>query len=191
MRGYTLEDGVIVLHRTLTELDRFVQEFLKILIQHTDYLVVSGYVSIATGRTRGTEDVDILVPRQGREAFRRLFQDLREHGFWCLQGESDVYGYIDKLHSVRFARKDELFPNIELIPFVGGTKEYEFRRPQRLRFDGCELKIPPLEFEILYKEVALGSAKDMDDARHLRTLFKGILRKERFAEFEKVIRGAH
>ena len=53
MEGYSLENNTIVVNRELTELDLFVKEFIAILKKHTDYLIVSGFVSISTGRTRG------------------------------------------------------------------------------------------------------------------------------------------
>ncbi len=56
--AYAVKDDVIILHRDLTELDLFLKQFLDVLKNHCDYVVVSGYVSITTGRTRGTEDID-------------------------------------------------------------------------------------------------------------------------------------
>jgi len=84
-RGYVIENGTIVIQRKLTQLDEFVQKFVRILEKHSDYLIVSGYVSISTGRTRGTEDVDIIFPVAARENFRNLFEALTENGFWCYQ----------------------------------------------------------------------------------------------------------
>ena len=59
MNSYTMEDNVIVINRDLTELDIFVRDFLNVFKKHNDYLIVSGFVSIVTGRSRGTEDVDM------------------------------------------------------------------------------------------------------------------------------------
>ena len=58
--------------------------------------MVSGYVSVCTGRARGTEDVDILFPVPGREVFRALFEDLTKNGFWCYQTDNaeEAYGYV-------------------------------------------------------------------------------------------------
>jgi len=47
-RAYMVERGVIIINRSLTELDLFVKEFLSILEKYSDYLVVSGFVSIST-----------------------------------------------------------------------------------------------------------------------------------------------
>ena len=84
-KGYNLKDNVIIIERDLNELDFFVLDFLEILKKHSDYLVVSGYVSISTGRTRATEDVDVLVPLMDKKEFGELFNELRTSGFWCYQ----------------------------------------------------------------------------------------------------------
>ena len=154
-KGYILQDDTIVIQRNLTELDLFVKKFLEVLKKHTNYLVVSGYVSICTGRVRGTEDIDILFPILKKEEFKTLFEDLTNNGFWCYQEDiyDDVYEYIQNMSSIRFALKDQMFPNIELIPFDKNrkAKHFEFSQPQKIRIDDFEFKIPQIEFEILYK----------------------------------------
>ena len=193
MEGYKLEGDAIILNRELTVLDLFVKDFLEVLRKHSDYLIVSGFVSIATGRPRGTEDVDILIPVMDKEIFKGLFLDLQESGFWCYQGDDakEVYSdYVKDMINIRFARKDEMFPNMEVV-FINETrkaKHYEFTHPQKMKVKDFEFKIPPLEFEILYKEIVLAGEKDMQDAKHLRILFSDILKKEKFKECEGVIR---
>ena len=61
-KGYVIEGDTIVIQRNLTQLDKFEQKFIRIVNEHSSYLVLSGYVSISIGRTRGTEDVDIIFP---------------------------------------------------------------------------------------------------------------------------------
>ena len=78
MKGYEVINNIIIVNRDLTELDIFLRDFLNILKKHSDYLVVSGFVSIATGRTRGTEDIDMLVPVMKKEKFERFFNELNE-----------------------------------------------------------------------------------------------------------------
>ena len=53
-KDFAIENGAIVINRKLTDLDRFVRSFLDVLKKRSDYLIVSGFVSIATGRARGT-----------------------------------------------------------------------------------------------------------------------------------------
>lgn len=192
-KGYTVEEGIIVINRELEELDRFIQAFLEVFKKHSDYLVVRGYVSICSGRTRGTEDVDVFFPLIDKDKFQDLLDDLIKNGYWCYQGESveEIYPYVKNLGSIRFARKDELFPNIELVSFdeTKKAKQFEFDHPQKIRIKDFEFKIPPIEFEILYKEIILTGKKDIADAKHLRTFYSEILRKEKFKEYEPIILG--
>ncbi len=189
-KGYDIQNGTIIIKRELSELDKFVKGFLDILKKHSDYLVVSGFVSISTGRTRGTEDVDVLVPIMEKSNFDNLFKELQKE-FWCYQGDNskEVYDYIKNKESVRFARKNKMFPNIEFIPINESRKLkfFEFSHPQKIKIKNFEFKIPPLEFEILYKEIILNGKKDIADAKHLRTFFLEILKKENFLKYRKII----
>src|SRR3989338_9756144 len=192
MKGYELKDNVLIIKRELTSLDLFVKDFLSILKKYSDYLVVSGYVSISTGRTRGTEDVDIIFPIMEKSLFSSLFEDLKKNNFWCYQGNNaeESYSYVKNLQSLRFARINEIFPNIEFIPFnkTKKAKLFEFSHPQIIKIKDFEFKIPPIEFEILYKEIILAGKKDIEDAKHLRTFFSDILKTERFKEYEPIIK---
>ena len=191
-KGYIIESDTIIIQRGLTKLDMFLKKFLNALKNHSDYLVVSGFVSIATGRTRGTEDIDLIVPVMEKEKFIELFNDLDKNDFWCYQGDSPsgVYENIKNLNSIRFAKKNEIFPNIEFVPFnqTKKAKYFEFSHPQKIKIKDFEFKIPPLEFEILYKEIILNGKKDIEDAKHLRIFFSEIIKKEKFREYEPIIR---
>jgi len=68
------------------------------------------------------------------------------------------------------------------------AKYYEFNHPQLIKIKDFEFKIPPLEFEILYKEIVLAGKKDIEDALHLRAVFKGILNEEKFKECKEIIK---
>jgi len=191
-KGYNIKGDLIIINRELTELDIFLRDFLKVLKKYADYLVVSGFVSISTGRARGTEDIDVLVPKFERKRFSDLFDDLLKAGFWCYQGDTseEAFSYVGKMDHIRFARKNEMFPNIEFIP-VDHTKKaqfFEFNHPQKIKVKDFEFKIPPIEFEILYKEMILAGKKDIEDARHLRAFFSDILKQEKFREYEKIIK---
>ena len=192
MKGYEVINNIIIVNRDLTELDIFLRDFLNILKKHSDYLVFSGFVSIATGRTRGTEDIDMLVPVMKKEKFERFFNELNEKRFWCYQGDNvnEVYLYVKDMKNIRFAKKDEMFPNIEFISIneTRKAKYFEFTHPQKIKIKDFEFKIPPIEFEILYKEIILKGKKDIADARHLRIFFSDIVNNKKFEEYEKIIR---
>ena len=57
---YNKEKKTIKLERELSNLDEFVLDFVNLL---DNYVIVSGYVSILLGRSRTTEDVDLLLPK--------------------------------------------------------------------------------------------------------------------------------
>jgi len=193
MKGYDIVDNVIVVNRELTELDIILKDFLDILNKYSRHLVVSGFVSIATGRTRGTEDIDVLAMIMNKEIFEKFFKELDKIGFWCYQGDNadEIYPYIKEMKNIRFARKDEMFPNIEFIPIneLKKTKYFEFTHPQKIRIKNFEFNIPPIEFEILYKEIILKGKKDIEDAKHLRTFFSNIINNKKFKDYETIIRG--
>ena len=193
IKAYYIEDDVIVVNRELTKLDMFVKDFLSVLKNHSEYLVVSGFVSISTGRTRGTEDVDVLFSKLDKEKFSMLFNELIKNKFWCYQGDTsdEVFSYVEAGESIRFAKDGEMFPNIEFIPVNESKKAkyFELTHPQKIRIQDFEFNIPPIEFEILYKEIVLASKKDIEDARHLRVFFSDIIKEERFKEYEPIIRG--
>jgi len=122
-----------------------------------------------------------------------LFNELIKNKFWCYQGDTsdEVFSYVEAGESIRFAKDGEMFPNIEFIPVNESKKAkyFELTHPQKIRIQDFEFNIPPIEFEILYKEIVLASKKDIEDARHLRVFFSDIIKEERFKEYEPIIRG--
>ncbi|MFH1238369.1 MAG: hypothetical protein V1491_02945 [archaeon] len=42
-------------------LDKFSEEFCTIVDRYSEYMIVSGFAAISSGRTRGTEDIDIII----------------------------------------------------------------------------------------------------------------------------------
>jgi hypothetical protein len=190
-RGFEMKEGKILINRELTDLDLFVKDFLEIVKKHCNYLIVSGFVSISTGRVRGTEDVDILIPLTDEKSFLSLFDDLIKNNFWCYQTEipSEAYNYFKRFNNIRFARTGEMFPNMKVIPVTSEKKAkyFEFNNPQIIKIKDFEFKAPWLEFEIIYKEKILSGKKDLEDAAHLRAFFSDILDEERFRKSEEVI----
>ena len=81
--------------------------------------------------------------------------------------------------------------NIEFISIneTRKAKYFEFTHPQKIKIKDFEFKIPPIEFEILYKEIILKGKKDIADAIHLRIFFSDIVNNKKFEEYEKIIRG--
>src|SRR3990167_6437378 len=88
-------------------LDQFCEDFCEILEKHCKYIVVSGFLVIASGRTRGTEDIDVIIERITPEKFTSLFVELEENGFSCLQSSNalEAYEYLADNTSIRFSRQ--------------------------------------------------------------------------------------
>ncbi len=101
----------IKLDRKLNELDKFVIEFTSLL---DSYVIVSGYVSILLGRTRSTEDVDLLIPKMTKLKFIELWNKIHDKNLWCLN-TSNINEAFEMLneHAIRFAKEGEPVPNIE------------------------------------------------------------------------------
>jgi len=78
---------LIKINRVLSDLDKFTLKFVRILRKHTEYVIISGYVSILLGRARASEDVDIIIPRMDEAHFSRFVEDLKKNGFECLNAD--------------------------------------------------------------------------------------------------------
>lgn len=44
-----------------TILDEFTEAFVNVVEKHVEYIIVSEFVAIAHGRSRGTEDIDMII----------------------------------------------------------------------------------------------------------------------------------
>ncbi|HII17600.1 TPA: hypothetical protein HA361_06840 [Candidatus Woesearchaeota archaeon] len=172
-----IDSSIIAVDKELNDLDHFVLDFAAILCKHTSYALVSGYVAILLGRARGSEDVDVLIKSMSRKTFISFYSELLDNGYWCLNGDDsdELYPYLTDGLSLRFAKKNEAIPNMEvkfaLKPFDSAT----LADTVAVKTSGGELVITSLERQIAYKRVVLGSEKDMADAEHLEDIAKGNL----------------
>ena len=56
-------------------------DFINILKNHADYVIISGYISIILGRARATEDIDLFIKKIDKNKFLKLYEDLIENGY--------------------------------------------------------------------------------------------------------------
>lgn len=179
---------IVCRNRPVTPLDRLVLRFIKAM--KFGHVIVSGYVAILFGRSRNTEDVDILIERITKKQLAQLIQDAEGLGFYPINATDadDAYSllYEDK-SSLRFAEKGEFEPNFEIKIAKSETDLYSISHPVRVRLgNGRVLVIGPLELQIAYK-LRLGSDKDFEDVRHLYRLFAKNLNKRELKRFLKVL----
>jgi hypothetical protein len=187
---YNSDKKEIILNKELNELDRLVIEFLNILEKHADYVIVSGYVSILLGRSRATEDVDLLTPKIKFLQFRKLFTELINSGYECMNtiDNDEAYKMLDDF-AIRFFKKGVPRPNIEFKIIKTDLDKYSFENRIKVILRENVLFISPLEMQIAYKlflaaegtNEELSSDKDIEDAKHLYLLFKDKINKEEFS----------
>ncbi|MDP2672214.1 MAG: hypothetical protein Q8O84_00180, partial [Nanoarchaeota archaeon] len=102
---YNPEKKEIICNRELSELDKFVFDFINIIEGHAEYVIVSGYVSILLGRSRATEDVDLLVQKMSKDEFYILWENLKEKNFECINTSKPEEAFeMLKEHAIRFFR---------------------------------------------------------------------------------------
>jgi len=186
---YSPDKREIILGRKLSNLDKFVLEFINVLEKHTDYVVISGYVSILLGRTRATEDVDVFIEKISSERFSKLYDELKNAGYWCLNAEkeSEIFSYLCGGLAVRFARKGKVAPNFEVkFPKIDLDKE-TFKDFIMVSLKEGKIKISSLERQIAFKRYLLKSEKDMEDALHIEELFKDQLDYEKINNLKEAI----
>lgn len=155
-------------------LDDVCLRFCHVLENHTHYSVVSGFVAISSGRTRGTEDIDVILERVPEAAFQLIHVDLLEHGFSCIQSADAKALYRDYLSAgipIRYIYKNHLLPEMELKLAKDVVDEYQLKTRVKLPLTGLDVWFSNVNVNIAFKEELLKSEKDMEDARHLRLVF--------------------
>ncbi len=179
----------IILKKELSNLDKLVIEFIRILEKYTDYVIISGYVSILLGRTRTTEDIDIFIKEISFEQFCKMYSELEEKGFWCINAEKpeSVFSYLKDRKGTRFARKNTSIPNFEVKFPKRKIDEETFTDFITVKIKEGNLKISSFERHVAFKRYYLESHKDIEDALHVEELFREKIDYEKINKLKKVI----
>ncbi len=186
---YNKEKRKIILDKELNNLDKFTFDFINLL---NEYVIVSGYVSILLGRSRATEDVDLLVPSMDYKKFENLWVNSEKRGFECMNTSNvqEAFKMLNE-HAIRFFKKGSPTPNIEFKTIKTDLDKYSFENKIKVSIYDKTFLISPLELQIAYKlflasdgtDEELKADKDIEDARHLYQLFKEKINKEEFHDF--------
>ncbi len=177
-----ISENIITLNKELNSLDNLVIKFCEKLEKNkVKYVLVSGYVAIVFGRSRATEDVDLIVEKLSSEKFAALWKDLKVD-FDCMnaENEAEAYEYLSSNSALRFHEENKPLPNIEFKFFKTITDEFTLNNALKLKLNGHSLQISPLELQIAFK-LYLGSEKDIEDAVHLYNVFREYLNKEQLS----------
>lgn len=184
---------VIKLEKELNALDKFTIDFASVLDKSgVKYVVVSGYVSILFGRSRSSEDIDIIIKKLSLDDFKKLWDELETH-FECIITQNPKKAYEEYLltgHAIRFSRKKEYVPNMELkFPKVE-LESWALENRKEVIVNSKKLFISPIELQISFKLFLGkgGNEKDIEDAKHLYEIFKDKLDKSILNEFNRKLK---
>ena len=183
---YNAERMEIITDREIGELDRFAIKFLQVLEKYAEYVVISGYVSILLGRSRASEDIDLLIPEMKFSDFKEMFDSLIEKGYECANTSNpkEAYEMLDE-HAIRFFKETPI-PNIEFKKITDNIQMDAFKKRIKVILKEKTLFVSPLELQIAYKLYLMvggsfeeiSSDKDFEDAKHLYESFKEKLNKD-------------
>ena len=174
-----------------TILDEFVEDFCKVVSRHVLYIICSGFVAIAHGRSRGTEDIDMIIEKISFDKFNKLHNDLIESDFECMQSPNSKSIYFDYLthgDSVRYTRKQEFLPEMEIKFAKDSLDEEQLKTRTKLPFTELDVYFSSIEGNIAFKEELLKADKDIEDARHLRIIYEDKIDEDEIKRIKKDIR---
>lgn len=166
--------GGYALDKEENGLDRFVLDYVCVLDkEEVKYVIVSGYVAILFGRSRSSEDVDMLMEKISKGKFLRLWVALSDK-FECLNTGDAAEAYDDYLlceTALRFCYPGKFIPNMEVKFPKKPLDAWTLENRKTVLLNKKPLHISPIEVQIPFK-LFLGSEKDIEDAGHLYELFK-------------------
>ena len=182
-----MERGV----RDLNILEKFALEFTHIVEHYSRYIIVSGFVAIVHGRSRATEDIDLILERVPKEKFAQLHAHLEKGGFECIQGENPAMLYDDYLAqntAIRYIKRGTPLPDMEVKLAKDRLDELQLQERTKLPMTNLPFWFSSIETNIAFKEEYLKSPKDLEDARHLRVVYGGKLDKEKIDRWRMLIK---
>lgn len=181
--------NIFLKNKVLSKLDIFVIDFINILKKYVDYAVISGYVSILFGRSRGTEDIDILTLKIDFDTFIRLYNKLTERGYWFLNAENpkELYEMLEDGLAVRVALMNTVIPNFEIKFAKNELDMVSLNEHYVVKINSESMNISPIELQIAFK-LYLGSDKDIEDAVYLYNIFLEYLDKAKLKHYMGILK---
>lgn len=184
MGGVALRDGCLVIERAPNQLDELAIEFSRILDQFgIEHAFVAGYVAILAGRTRATQDIDVLIEEISQNTARSLIERLDEANFWGpAMPLGELFDMLRAGDPIWIARAEQITPHLEVKFPSDKFDRASLSESFPAQIGGAQIPIGPLELQISYK-LYLGTQTDFEDAIHLYTLFAESLRTDTLEEW--------
>lgn len=169
-----LDERTIKLDKELNDLDLFTLRVTRVISKYSEYVLVSGYVSILFGNSRTSEDIDIVIQKISKDKFLSLFQDLERTGFWPVNvnDKEELFEMLNDNLSIRFADKEKVIPNVEIKIVKDALDTLAIKNRVKVNTAEGPLYVADIALQIAYKEEVLKSNKDLEDAEYLRRLFR-------------------
>ncbi len=169
-------------------LDNLVSRFISILEKYTNYVIVSGYVTIVFGNTRPTMDVDVLFDTFTEESLQKFLKELDSAGFEYLDPKEELFDIIEKKQDkIDFLDKNSNW-YFDFKKAKRNVDRMSLEQHDTLIINGkYKLNISPIELQIAYKIAKLGSDKDIKDAEYLYNYFESYLDKNKLKEFAEYV----
>ena len=176
--------------KEINYLGNFCKDFCDILDRYAKYIVISGFFVISSGRSRSTEDIDLIIEQINIEQFKKLHKDLTENKFECLQSSNpvEIHNYLMNNIAVRYVRDNIYIPNIELKFPKDFLDKYQLKTRKKIDFTDIDVFFGSIEACIAFKEELLRSPKDLKDARHLRIVYSEEIKEDEIDNVKTLIR---
>ncbi|PSP49442.1 hypothetical protein BRC75_03690 [Halobacteriales archaeon QH_7_69_31] len=161
-------DEGVVIDKPPSDLDRLMLEVGGILDDvGIEYSVVSGYVAVLFGRSRATEDIDVITERFDEGTADELATRLQEAGYWgSAMPLDDLRETLADDLPVRIAEDGHRVPNVELKFASDEHDRTSLDDAIHVRLGGETIRVGSLEFQIAYK-LDMGARRDYEDALYL------------------------
>ena len=148
-----------------------------------EYSVVSGYVAVLFGRSRATEDIDVITERFDEGTADELAKRLREAGYWgSAMPLDDLHETLADNLPARIAEEGHRVPNVELKFASDESDCISLDNAISVRLGGETLRVGSLEFQIAYK-LDMGAQKDYEDALYLHEVVGPSLNRTALEEY--------
>ncbi|MFP4626389.1 MAG: hypothetical protein ACOCQ3_03400 [Natronomonas sp.] len=114
MCGIELRKGTLVVEREPYQLYDLSIRLPEILDRFDiDHVYIAGYVSILAGRSRSTEDVDVLFERIDEETANEFTATFDEESFWGPKMPlTSMYGMLDNGDNIWLQPVDQITPHL-------------------------------------------------------------------------------
>lgn len=167
------EGSRISFEKEFTLLDELAVSFSQVLQGYEiDHVFVGGYIAILFGRSRVSEDIDVLVREISIDRFLSLWDELDDYYCHNTPDPSEAYEeYLEKGIAIRFSKVDVVIPNIEFKFANTGQQRDVLDDLIMVELNGETLPIASIESQISYK-LYMASEKDIEDAKYLFEIFE-------------------